>query len=272
MTAGDPASERPDRLGATARGPDGLVTGNDGPPSLDIAAGTDVGKKREINQDAALGFRDARNRFATLVVCDGLGGLESGEVAAEITIERIRAALESCEDQPGRCLERGILAAHHAVRDVAGERRMGTTVVAVVLGPGGFEVMHVGDSRAYLLRDGTLRPLTVDHSWVMEQVAAGRMSPEQAERDPRRNIVTRALGTDVELNLQLRAPEPLQPGDTFLVCSDGLSGVLPAKEIALILGGPFDAEMAVKALIMRANQLGGPDNIGVAVARVGGGA
>ena len=142
---------------------------------------------------------------------------------------------------------------------------MGTTMVALVLAGDTAVIGYVGDSRAYLLRDGDLRQLTSDHSWVNEQVKLGLLTPEQAYRHPMRNIVTRALGNqpDVEVDVVVEA---VQPDDIFALCSDGLSGMLSDEEIAEILskhgGVPRDA---CRLLVDQANQRGGEDNVTVIV-------
>jgi protein phosphatase len=146
---------------------------------------------------------------------------------------------------------------------------MGTTLVAMVVENERAIIGHVGDSRAYLLREGALRRLTSDHSWVNEQVKLGLLSDEAAQRHPMRNIVTRALGSRTEASAELRE-EGIRPGDIFLLCSDGLNTMVPDPEIEAILQrSGEDPERACRELVSRANERGGEDNTTVVVVHVG---
>jgi protein phosphatase len=145
---------------------------------------------------------------------------------------------------------------------------MGTTMVALVVLDGRAIIGHVGDSRAYLLRDGRLRQLTSDHSWVNEQVKLGLLSPDEARRHPMRNIVTRALGNQPRVEVDVREEEIL-PGDVFTLCSDGLNGMIVDSEIerTLIAHGQVPSA-ACQALVDQANANGGEDNVTVIVMAV----
>jgi protein phosphatase len=145
---------------------------------------------------------------------------------------------------------------------------MGTTCTAVAIHGDQLAFAHVGDSRAYLLRRGTLRQLTQDHSLVAQLVARGQITREEARHDPRRNVVTRSVGVGAAVEIDAQdMGEPLQPGDTILVCSDGLHGLVSEEELAR-LGADGSLDRACRTLIALANERGGPDNITVAMARI----
>jgi protein phosphatase len=236
---------------------------------------TDVGRRREGNEDefrfdAGLGF------FA---VADGMGGHAAGEVAA-------RLAVETMLDTVRRRAQEGIdpLLASTSLREAIDEanrricesiaaheeqRGMGTTVAAVLAAGDRAVVAHVGDSRVYLLRDGRLLRLTSDHSWVNEQVKLGLLSDDAAQRHPMRNIVTRALGSRSDVDVEI-ALEAIRKGDVILLCSDGLNTMLSDDEIRDLLGAHRDdPEAAARTLVAAANARGGDDNVTVIVVRVG---
>lgn len=239
------------------------------PADFDVAADTDVGQRRTVDQDSADAFIDSAGRFAVAIVCDGIGGLALGEVASRQVVDTVRRGMDGCGREPRECLDEAILTASKAILEASSWwQRMGTTAVAVLCTESGFEVVHAGDSRAYRVRNGNLELLTTDHSWVMEQVQAGRMSIEEAESDSRRNVITRAVGTDENLSLDWREKDALEPGDILFACSDGLHGPLTDAEIESAFRGVGDSAQAVARLIERANDHGGPDNIGVAMVRV----
>lgn len=145
---------------------------------------------------------------------------------------------------------------------------MGTTLTLGLIEGGRLHLAHVGDSRAYLLRHGDLRRLTQDHSWVGEEVRAGRLRPEEAESHPRRNLLTRALGADADVQVDTETFN-LREGDLVLLCSDGLHGVVSDGEITTILGDGEDPQRACDRLVRLANERGGPDNVTVVAARIG---
>jgi PPM family protein phosphatase len=146
---------------------------------------------------------------------------------------------------------------------------MGTTVTAAVAGGGYLQLAHVGDSRAYLLRGGTLEQLTTDHTVVGELVRRGRLTPQQAAVHPERSILTRAVGLDPRVPVDLPDPLELQPGDQVLLCSDGLTEAVADGRIAELLSAAQDGQVACQSLIDAANDAGGPDNITVVLVRVG---
>jgi len=212
------------------------------------------------------------------VVCDGMGGGNAGEVASALAVEAIQAHLTEATryaDLPliGPCdatvsasanrLASAIRAANDVVHreswsrpDYAG---MGTTVVAALLREEVLAIAHVGDSRLYLVRNGTIQALTTDHSWVVEQILQGVITEEEAERSPRRNILTKALGVESSVDVEL-TEVPVRAGDMLLLCSDGLTRGVSPKDILHILSGSEDLPTMSDRLIVMANDAGGDDN------------
>ena len=238
---------------------------------------TDVGRRRENNQDQLL-LDPERGVYA---VADGMGGHAAGEVASHIAIETLGEAVDAQRlgreaadaDETARNLEGAFLEGNRRICDsvlTRGEwRGMGTTIVALVELGDRVVIGHVGDSRAYVLRNGELQRLTNDHSWVCEQVRLGLLTDEEAKRHPMRNIITRALGNREELEVDT-TEEPVHPGDVFLLCSDGLNSMLGDGEIREILSSHRgDPEKACQALVDGANERGGEDNVTVVVFAAG---
>ena len=224
------------------------------------SAHTDTGRRRRRNEDA---FLCEPPLFA---VADGMGGAQAGEVASRLAAESLR------EQELGNlsALEQTVELIREANRRVyayssenASTRGMGTTMTVALVEGSVVTIGHVGDSRAYLLRDDQLTQLTQDHSLVAELVRSGRLSPKEAESHPRRSVITRALGTDSDVEVDvfsLRA----QDGDLFLLCSDGLTSMVSDEGIArLLVTARADLDDAGKKLIAAANQAGGEDNITV---------
>ena len=217
------------------------------------------------------------------VVCDGMGGGNAGEIASALAIETIHAHLTEAAKNPdlpliGFCdatvsapanrLASAIRAANDVIHreswsrpDYAG---MGTTVVAALLREEVLAIAHVGDSRLYLIRNGTIQALTTDHSWVAEQILKGLMTEEEAERSPRRNIVTRALGVESSVDVEL-TEVPVKSGDMLLLCSDGLTRDVGQDDLLHILKGSEDLPSMSDRLIAMANEAGGDDNTTVVV-------
>lgn len=240
---------------------------------LKHAARTDPGKKRNHNEDALLTLADA----GVFVVADGVGGRACGEVASAICVESFRESAEpvarkvaAYDDNPSIDTRNAVLAAIDEVLQTASRRiyetaeaegraGMTTTVVAGVLGKTTAFLAHVGDSRAYLVRDGELRQLTEDHSMVNELVRTGKMTYEEARASRHRHVITRAVGLYPTVQPSLAAVD-LLPGDRLVLCSDGLSDVV-APDLILEEGGRDDLEGAVDALLQAALDRGGPDNI-----------
>jgi serine/threonine protein phosphatase PrpC len=233
---------------------------------LVFAAATDVGRMRKNNEDSYLSAKPVA------AVADGMGGHSAGEVASAIAIEELAALGErgpwENETAATDDLKQAILRANRRIREMAASDRklngMGTTLVALLEDGDMVHVANVGDSRGYLLRQGELSQVTVDHSLVQELVDDGRLSPEDAERHPQRSVITRALGIDPEVEFDLFTYK-LQVGDRLLLCSDGLSDVVEPAQIRKVLLRVRSAQRAARELVTVANEQGGPDNITVIV-------
>jgi protein phosphatase len=225
-----------------------------------------VGLVRTTNQDELL---MASPLFA---VADGMGGPAAGEVAAATAIKYLHAAFVAAGEPTADALLEAARAANRAVWDQAeanpGMRGMGTTLVALALvNDGRVAVINVGDSRLYVFHAGELRQVTSDHNLVAELVAEGRLSKEEAEFHPRRNVITRAIGVDPQVPADLFSLDP-EPGDRLLLCSDGLFRELGDEQIAALLRRLADPEDAAKELVTEAKFRGGNDNITVVVVDV----
>ncbi len=237
---------------------------------------TDVGRVRKLNEDSVYIERDERllsERGELLVVADGMGGHQSGEVASQQAIESIKKAYYNEPfNHPGKMLKQAIEQANRAIfarAQTENRMGMGTTVVAAARLNDLLYIAHVGDSRLYLIRTGKIYPMTEDHSLVAEQVAAGILTPQQAKHHPYRNIISRAVGTSPDVDVELATrPRKLKDGDIAILCSDGLTEHLSDQDILQIVQGRTPAA-ASDALIEAANKAGGRDNISVIVTLVG---
>lgn len=230
-----------------------------------IAGATHVGSVRQVNQDAFGRFDDEARSEILLVVADGLGGHLGGEVASRMAVERIGEFVRTSVGDPDERLRSAIEQANDDILDRAREDPsldgMGTTVVCLLLVEDGRSwVAHVGDSRLYRLRGGSIRCLTEDHSLIATLVREGVLTEAQARDDPRRNQILRALGVREDVELDLGAVE-LQPGDVYLLCSDGLHGLIEDEEIQRLADHSSRPEAVVKDLIEAANAAGGTDNV-----------
>ena len=227
-----------------------------------FSARTHVGMRREVNQDTyeSRQFDDA----TLLVVCDGMGGHAAGEVASQLGARTIIATYTPAA-LPEASLREAFTTANKAIYN-EGHGSMGTTGVAALFLHNLLYVANVGDSRAYLVREGQISQISRDHSFVSDQVDAGLMTPEQARFSNIRNIITRALGHSAEVEVDLFTVE-LQAGDTVLLSSDGMHGLISDEEIAGVAGfKPLDE--AAQSLVDLANERGGTDNITVVIAQV----
>jgi len=248
---------------------------------IDAVGLSDRGLKREHNEDSLSVVQD----LGLWIVADGMGGHNAGEVASRQAIECIVDFIARSRDSgeaaisegfdPELGLEENLLraavrAANRDVCHLALEHQeyagMGTTLVAMLFDGVRVAVAHVGDSRCYRMRGGELEQLTLDHSWVSEQLQKKIITPEEARAHRWKNVITRALGNrlDVEIDVQGHLVEP---GDTFLLCSDGLCGMIENDQIAEVLMEKPELEGCVEALIDAANEAGGVDNISVVVVR-----
>ena len=237
------------------------------PRRFDAAGRTDVGGVRQTNPDAFGEYADGSLRV--FVVADGMGGHAGGETASRLAVEAVREVFGSAHGGVDARLRAALEAANGRVHQAQLEdprlAGMGTTGVALGFGPDGAWVANVGDSRAYRMRSGSLEQLTRDHSVVAELVRRGYITAEQAAVHPRRNEVLRSLGTEASVDVDLD-PVQVAPEDVFLLCSDGLSGVVSDAEIAsLVVRQP--AADAARALVEAALLAGGPDNVTVQIVR-----
>ena len=229
-------------------------------------AGTDTGLQRRANEDSLLA------RSPLFVVADGMGGAQAGEVASKIAVESFHAGLPD-GSPPEEGLAAHALAAnariHELSRQNAEQAGMGTTLTAVYVGEQEVAIAHVGDSRAYCLRDGELLRLTDDHSLVDELIREGRLTPEEAEDHPQRSIITRALGPEETVEVDTRSFRA-RAGDIYLLCSDGLTSMVPEARLAEVLRLHAGARLRDigEALIAEANRAGGRDNITVILLRL----
>lgn len=239
---------------------------------LETAGETDVGQVRMANQDAFGEFRNEARRRHLLLVADGMGGHRGGEVASQVTVDTVGEHFNADTDPPGEFILSALRKANARVfaRAAADARLagMGTTAVALLFGDTCEAwVAHVGDSRAYRLRDGMFEQITDDHSVVGELVRRGQLTADEARVHPQSNEILRAIGTQEIVQIDVTCID-VRVGDRYLLCSDGLSGMVPDEEIAEVLG-THSARDAVRTLIDRANLAGGTDNITVQIGIVG---
>jgi len=247
-------------------------------PSLQlrVALRSDVGMRRANNQDSVAAAPHPNGEPVQgdvfLMVADGMGAHAAGELASKMATDSIPHAYLKCATEPAAsALRRAIREANEAIHR-KGESSpdfngMGTTCSCLVATQGAVLVGHVGDSRVYRLRDGVLEQLTFDHSLVWEMAAASNVSADKVPSCIPKNVITRSLGPHETVNVDLEGPHPLAPGDVFLLCSDGLTGVVDDTLAGGVLAA-MDPDRAVEALVNLANLRGGPDNISVVVARV----
>jgi serine/threonine protein phosphatase PrpC len=256
--------------------------------NLEVSGQTDVGKVRDKNEDAfivadltggdLLGDRqvgqfEIKERGVLLAVSDGVGGHKAGEVASALVVESLRRSLAAGSDQqPDAQLEEATLRTNREVWQAAhypGREKMGATLTALYIRAGVAHIAEVGDSRAYLLRGGTMRQVTRDQSYVQWLVDAGALSPEAAQSSKQRNVILQAMGLEPTVKVALGRLE-LRQRDCFILCSDGLTTMVgPAEIRETVLGSP-GLDVACARLVALANARGGEDNVTVIVAGVSG--
>lgn len=226
--------------------------------------GTDTGLQRRANEDSLL------VRSPLFVVADGMGGAQAGEVASRVAVDAFREGIENPSDPEGS-LAAHVLQANARINELshsnAEHAGMGTTITAAYVGEREVSIAHVGDSRAYCLRDGELLRLTDDHSLVDELIRQGRLTPEEAEEHPQRSIITRALGPEATVEVDTRSFRA-RGGDVYLLCSDGLTSMVGEGDVARELLDHPRLRDAGEALIAAANEAGGRDNITVVLLRL----
>ncbi|HWC13589.1 MAG TPA: Stp1/IreP family PP2C-type Ser/Thr phosphatase [Actinomycetota bacterium] len=234
--------------------------------NLGIGVRTDVGRVREGNEDSY--YVDA----PVFVVADGMGGHLAGDVASATAVETVQAKKAEARAQDPDTLAAIIREANRAIWSKAADdpalRGMGTTCTMLLLEDSVGQIAHVGDSRAYLFRGGELSQLTEDHTLVGRMVREGKLEADEAERHPQRSIITRALGVDEDVQVDLLSVE-VADGDRLLLCSDGLSSMIRAEQIREVLGSGADAQATADRLVEAALEAGGEDNITVVVVDIG---
>jgi PPM family protein phosphatase len=242
---------------------------------LKAAGLTHVGKQRQHNEDSYLVEAEAH----LFLVADGMGGHAAGEIASRIAVDSISEFILHTKEDDGtwphaydehykRSTNRLMAAVRlantrvlEAMRKDARLRGMGTTVVACLADDETMSFAHVGDSRAYMIRNNQLSRITNDHSWVFEQVQAGMLTEAEAEKHPLRNVITRALGGALQVTPDASEIE-MKAGDVYLLCSDGLTGMVPEEEILrVVTQANGDIDRACQVLIDSANERGGLDNV-----------
>ncbi|HTJ83669.1 MAG TPA: Stp1/IreP family PP2C-type Ser/Thr phosphatase [Polyangiaceae bacterium] len=242
---------------------------------IEVAGETNVGMKRTHNEDNFSILEDS----GLYVVADGMGGHASGEVASKMAVDSLKEFFAATSQDPERTwpykmdrskgyeenrLITGIKLANLRIYETgqreAKKRNMGTTLVSIFTANDGVYVAHVGDSRVYRFRAGKLEQLTDDHSLLNDYIKMKRLTEEEIANFPHKNVIVRALGMKDTVKVDTRFEVP-QPNDTFLLCSDGLSGPVSDPEIADTLGKYADLKTAAAKLIERANENGGPDNV-----------
>lgn len=241
-----------------------------------FAALTDVGVKRSHNQDAcavqpavdAVGYMTHGHVF---VVADGMGGHAVGEKASAKAVRDIPFIYtKHARDGVHAAIRRAFQETNAGIFDIGQQnpefRGLGTTSTALILRPEGAWVGHVGDSRAYRIRDGKAEQLTFDHSWVWEIAKRQGVDPDELG-DFKKNVIIRSLGPDAEVEVDIEGPHPLRPGDSFLLCSDGLTGVVTPQEVGAVVSA-LPPDDAARFLVHLANLRGGPDNITVLIVQV----
>jgi PPM family protein phosphatase len=225
---------------------------------------TDTGRQRRENEDSAY------VRAPVFVVADGMGGAQAGEVASRLATEAFEQGLPDSGSPEQRLAER-VREANRRIYDRSraetGRAGMGTTLTAAYLDDAHVAIAHVGDSRAYLFRDGELSRLTQDHSLVDELVRRGKLTEEQAAEHPQRSIITRALGPEPEVEVDTWS-YPVRAGDVLMLCSDGLTSMVSEDQVAEVLRNAESLDAAADGLIAEANEAGGRDNITVILWRL----
>ena len=240
---------------------------------------TDVGRHRKDNQDSCA-FRELGDQAAVLVVCDGMGGAQAGSVASAVAAETFTAAVEeqfahgAPEDDPGwwdDVLAEACGRANRKVYELSQTnpeyQGMGTTLVAALALPGESHVVNVGDSRCYLIEHEMIRQVTVDHSLVQLLVDRGEITAEEARVHPRKNLITRALGVDSEVDCDLLRVET-GPGSRLLLCSDGLTNVLTDQVLLETSKDEAEPEGLCSSLLRMTLEQGAPDNVTVVLAQL----
>lgn len=237
---------------------------------MNLTCLTDVGKLRRQNEDCVC-VNEKKPYFA--IVADGMGGHNAGEIASDMAVEAIRGHLNKGRITSKTNLEDKIreafVIANKKIYDYAEDNSklmgMGTTAVTAMIHNGRLVVANVGDSRAYIIKDNEIRQISIDHSYVWQLVMKGEITEQQAKRHPKRNYITRAMGTEKDIPVDVFSEE--WNGGTVLLCSDGLSNLVDNYEMRNIIVDAKEIERAAQRLIDLANERGGSDNVSVALMR-----
>lgn len=240
--------------------------------AIEVGNLTDIGKKRKHNEDYYGFFRLGEDEFLA-IVADGMGGHASGEIASRMAVEIIQEVYskERAEQEVLDSLKSAFEVANFSILQKSLEQDqlngMGTTATVLVIKEDQTFVGHMGDSRAYLFRDGAVNQLTKDHSMVNRMVEQGLLSKEEAEHHPQRNVIYKALGVNRDADLELIGPLPVYLNDIFLLCSDGLTNLVTDEEMLKIVKKE-SPQKACEKLIQLANKRGGDDNITVQILKM----
>ncbi len=252
-----------------------------GPLRIEVAGETNVGMKRTHNEDNFAILEDS----GLYIVADGMGGHASGEVASKMAVDSMKEFFQATSTDPERtwpykmdrskgyeenrlitAIKLANLRIYESAQRDAKQRGMGTTIVTMFAVEDGVYVAHVGDSRVYRLRETVIEQLTEDHSLLNDYIKMKRLTPEEIANFPHKNVIVRALGMKDTVKVDTRFEKP-RASDTYLLCSDGLSGPVTDPEMLDIVSSSPDLKTAASRLIQRANENGGPDNISVVLAR-----
>ena len=241
---------------------------------MKFAIKSDVGQRRKVNEDAA-GYFESKNHIPLMMVCDGVGGHNAGEIASAMALMSIGQAWEKTEfndvEEVYQWLIQKITEANEAIFNRSAQYEdlygMGTTLVAAIVIGNQLMIANVGDSRAYVLRNFQLKQLTEDQSLVNALLKSGEITPKEAENHPNKNIVTQSLGVTSSVEIDF-VRMTVKDEDTLLLCSDGLSDMLSLEEIRNVMNHYSDVNQQVEKAIEEANEAGGRDNITVAIAKI----
>ena len=241
---------------------------------MEFAIRSDVGQRRKVNEDAA-GYFESKNHIPLMMVCDGIGGHNAGEIASSMALMLIGQSWEKTEFNDIEEVYQWLIQKIEEVNDAIYTRStqyedlygMGTTLVIASVVGNQLMIANVGDSRAYVLRNFQLKQLTEDQSLVNALLKSGEITPEEAENHPNKNIVTQSLGVTSSVEIDF-VRMTVKDEDTLLLCSDGLSDMLSQEEIRNVMNHYSDIEQQVEKAVQEANEAGGRDNITVVIAKI----
>jgi serine/threonine protein phosphatase PrpC len=239
---------------------------------LQIVSISDKGQVRTVNEDRCMTYAIS-NQLSVAIVADGMGGHNAGDIASQMAIDLLSEHIAYLQDglpidSYANIIQKAIYDVNQKIYEFSSVnpayQGMGTTLVVVVANRDKFIVAHIGDSRAYLLGKSEIAQLTTDHSLVSELIKSGQISVDEAEKHPRKNILTRALGTEIEIDIDLQFFE-WKPQDVILICTDGLSGLVDPLDVLHIVQDASHLQVASEYLVQKALDAGGYDNITLAL-------